>query len=173
MRTLGSAVDPMSIADEPDGPSWQAVFSGLDQKYPTDKAVYRGTLSVAGPLPGSVSLFLPPLGEGADVFVNGKKVAGETNLGARSPAIALDATAFSAGDNQIIVIAKPFPKPPKSFDYTSPGSLLVVRPAANWERKAFNGLAAVVVQAADSEGAITVTAAGPGLTGSQQILVVR
>jgi beta-galactosidase len=173
MRTLGSVGDPMSIADEPDGPSWQSVFSGLDQKYPADKAVYRGTISVVGALSGSVSLLLPPLGDDADVFINGKKVAGETNLGARSPAIALPATAFSSGNNEVVVIAKPFPKPPRSFDYTSPGSLLVLGPPAIWRRKAFNGLAAVVVQAADSKGTITLVASGPGLTASQQILVVR
>jgi beta-galactosidase len=173
MRKLGPADDPLAIAVEPDGPSWQSVFSGLDQRYPTDKAVYRGTLSVAGPLSGSVTLLLPPLGDSADVFINGKKVAGEIELGARSPAIVLDAPALPEGDHQVIVIAKAFPKPPRSFDYTSPGSLLVVKPAPNWERKAFNGLAAVVIQAASSKGTITLTASGPGLAGTQQIIVAH
>jgi beta-galactosidase len=173
MKTVGSANDPMAIADEPAGPAWQSVFSGLDQKYPTDMTVYRGTISVPASLSGSISLLLPPLGNNADVFVNGKKVAGATDLGAGSPAIPLDATALFAGNNRVMVIAKPFAKPPRSFDYTSPGSLLVLRPAANWKRKAFNGLAAVVVQASDTKGKITLTASGPGLTSSQQIIEVR
>jgi beta-galactosidase len=173
MRTLGSADDPMAVASEADGPSWQSVFSGLDQKYPTEKAVYRGTLSVSGPLAGSVCLLLPPLGDAADVFINGKRVAAGSNLGARSPAIALDATALSAGDNQIIVVAEPFPKPPRSFDYTSPGTLLAARAAEQWERKAFNGLLAVVVQTAGSDGTITLTANGPGLTPSRQVFVAH
>jgi beta-galactosidase len=173
VKALGSSDDPMAIANEPEGPTWRSVFSGLDQKYPTDKAVYRGTLSLEGPLVGTISLLLPPLGDGADVFVNGKSVAREINLGTRSPAIALDAAAFSTGDNEVVVIAKPFPKPPRSFDSTSPGSLLVARAAADWKRKAFNGLAGVFVQAVDSKGSIVLTASAPGLTSSQQVIVVR
>jgi beta-galactosidase len=173
LRTLGVADDPMAIANEPDGPSWRSVFSGLDQKYPTDKAVYRGIISVTGPLSGSVSLLLPPLGDGADVFINGKKIGGEIDLGPRSPGLALDATALSPGDNRLVVIAQPFPKPPRSFDYTSPGSLLVVGTAPNWERKAFNGLAAVVVQAAGSSGTVVLTASGPGLAGCQQSISIH
>lgn len=172
MRTLNGA-DPVAVANEPDGPAWHSVFSGLDQKYPTDEAAFRGTLSLTGPLSGTISLLLPPLGEGADVFVNGKKVAGGIDLGTRSPAIPIDATALLAGDNDVMVLAKPFEKPPRSFDYTSPGSLLAVRAAPNWERKAFNGLAAAIVQATDSKGTIVLTASGPGLGRFRQVIKVH
>jgi hypothetical protein len=172
MRTLDGA-DPLAVADEPDGPAWHSVFSGLDQKYPTDRAAFRGTLSLTGPLSGTISLLLPPLGEGADVFFNGKKVAGGINLGTKSPAIPIDATALLAGDNNVMVLAKPFEKPPRSFDYTSPGSLLAVGAVPNWERKAFNGLAAAIVQATDSKGTIVLTASGPGLNRFQQVIVVH
>jgi beta-galactosidase len=135
--------------------------------------VYRGNLSVAGPLAGTISLLLPPLGANGDVFINRKRVAREIGLGSASPAIALDAPAFSTGDNEVTVIAKPFSKPPRSFDYTSPGSLLIATAAATWERNAFNGLAAVFVQTTDSKGTIVLTATGPGLTPSQQVIVVH
>jgi beta-galactosidase len=167
---LGSGDDPLAIAAEPDGPSWRSVFSGLDQKYPTQSAVYRGTLPISGNLSGSISLLLPPLGLSAEVLINGKKVAGPTDLGVSSQAIPLDNGALSAGNNTVVVITKPLPKPPRSFDYTSPGSILVVKPPTQWERKAFNGLAAVVVQAEGSPGTIILTASGPGLTEARQVL---
>lgn len=173
IRTLGAADDPVAVTNESDSSSWQSVFSGLDQKYPTDKAIYRGTIALTGPLSGSISLLLPPLGEDADVFMNGRKIARGLDLGARSPAIPIDAAALLEGDNQITVIAKPFSKPPRSFDFTSPGSILAVRPAANWERKAFNGLAEVVVQAAGPKGTIVLTASGPGLASTQQLFMVH
>jgi len=173
MRKLGADDDPAAVANESDNPSWQSVFSGLDQKYPAERAVYRGTISVGGPLSGEVSLLLPPLGDNAEVFINGRKIAGELDLGARSPAIPIDSTALLAGDNQVMVFAKPFSKPPRSFDYTSPGSLLVARVAANWERKVFNGLAGVVVQTAGSKGTIVLTASGAGLASIQQVIVVH
>jgi beta-galactosidase len=173
VRALGAADDPLAVANEPDSPSWRSVFSGLDQEYPTERAVYRGTISVAESLSASISLLLPPLGGNADVYLNGKKVGAELELGVRSPALHVDAADFIAGDNRVMVFAKPFSKPPRSFDYTSPGSLLVVRATPHWERKAFNGLAAVIVQAEGPKGTIVLTASGRGLTSFQQILLVR
>jgi len=173
MRTLDGAGDPATVVNEPDGPAWHSVFSGLDQKYPAEKAAYRGTISVTGPLSGQVSLLLPPLGGSADVFLNGRKIAGEIDLGAGNPAIPIDPTTFLAGDNHIMVFAKPFLKPPRSFDYTSPGSLLAIRAAQPWERKAFNGLAAVFVQATGSKGTIVLTASGPGIASVQELIEVH
>jgi len=128
---------------------------------------------VTGPLSGQVSLLLPPLGGSADVFLNGRKIAGEIDLGAGNPAIPIDPTTFLAGDNHIMVFAKPFLKPPRSFDYTSPGSLLAIRAAQPWERKAFNGLAAVFVQATGSKGTIVLTASGPGIASVQELIEVH
>jgi hypothetical protein len=65
------------------------------------------------------------------------------------------------------------PKPPRSFDYTSPGSLLVAGTAPTWERKAFNGLAAAIIQATGPKGTIVLTASGAGLTSCQQVIKVR
>ena len=72
-----------------------------------------------------------------------------------------------------VIAAKPLPKPPRSFDYTSQRSSVVATAPANWSRKAFNGFAAVVVQAGRPAGTIALTAIGPGLTCSHQTLVVR
>jgi beta-galactosidase len=173
VRAIDPAADASAIAAEPDGPAWRSVFSALDQKYPTVEALYRGTILIERPLVGSISLLLPPLGEKADVFINGEKVAGGVSLGLNSHAIALTAAELSNGSNRLVVVADPFPKPPRSFDYTSPGSVLDVIPGSGWERSAFNGLAAVVVQSTESPGKFTVTATGTGLGSAQQTFGVQ
>jgi beta-galactosidase len=46
---------------------------------------------------------------------------------------------------------------------TDPGLIQVIEPAGQWTRKAFNGLAQVIVQSTRHSGEITLSAESPGL----------
>jgi beta-galactosidase len=68
------------------------------------------------------------------------------------------------GKNIFALVGKPLMK---RFQYdnlnTDPGIVQTTRPADQWRRKVFNGLAQVIVQATKTPGMIVVQAAGEGL----------
>jgi beta-galactosidase len=172
---IGAApVDPSQLSAELDDSGWRSVFSGLDQKYPAAPAIFRGNLNVETAPPGAkIVLFLPPLGESEDVYLNGLLLARGISRADAYSGIPLDAARLSAGGNTIAFVALPLDHPPRSFDYTSPGEVQDVTPAGTWRRSAFNGLAAVIVQATGGTGEITLTASAPGLAGAKVTLLAR
>ena len=158
------AVDPKLVAVGVDASGWRSVFSSLDQQYPTVQSVYRGKLRLDAPLCGAtITLYLPPLGETESVYLNGKMLTAGIAQESAYRGIAVDCAALAKGDNEIAVVAQPLVKPPRSFDYTSPGEVQFVAPAAGWSRSAFNGLAAVIVQQEGGTGDLTLTATAEGL----------
>jgi beta-galactosidase len=156
-----------------DAQEWQSVLSALDQQYPGKKAVFRSNVTVAKDLAGTIMLLLPQLGENAEVWFNGRQVAVGFELGANSAPIALKPSDVKKGANEIEVVADPFPKPPRSFDYTSPGSLHVVAPASGWQGHTFNGLAAIFIQSTGPDGKMTVSADAPGLESCRQTILAQ
>jgi len=157
-----------------DDAGWRSVFSGLDQDYPKVAAVYRGYLEVGELKPGeTVCLFLPPLGERETVTLNGRRLGGEFTRRTAFAGIPLDPGLLLKGRNTVAVVAQALARPPRSYDYTSPGTLQVVTPPAGWKRSAFNGLAAVIVQSTGGPGTVTLTASSPGLTPATQVLESR
>jgi beta-galactosidase len=162
------------VAARYDDTGWRSVFSGLDQAYPQRPAVYRGRIDVELPKPGAaITLFLPALGETETVYLNGRQLGGRFDRGAVLRGIPVAPAYLVSGGNSIAVVAQLLALAPRSYDRTSPGSIRVVTPAAGWQRSAFNGLAAVIIQAGGNPGDIILTARAPGLEPARLVLATR
>jgi len=174
LESDAGSVDPSKVTAAFDASGWRSVFSSLDQRYPKALALFRGTVHVEAPPQGAkIMLFLPPLGETEAVYLNGRLLADNLARVDAYKGIALEASQLPAGDNTVAVLARALGHPPRAFDYTSPGEVQFVTQAGTWSRSAFNGLAAVIVQATGSVGEVTLKAGAPGLPGASIKILAR
>ena len=124
---------------------------------------------------------LPVLSEGAEVFlwpkslgqeqavyVNGSRIAGNIRRGDEVQKFRLDGSILRPGRNVFAVVGTPL-VPRTLYDNlnTDPGIVQFVEPAPPWKRRAFNGLAQVIVQALKEPGEIILSASSEGLAKSE------
>ncbi|NML67890.1 DUF4982 domain-containing protein [Hymenobacter sp. RP-2-7] len=163
------------VAPAYDDARWAPAFISRQydstQLAPTAKAyVTRGSFELPRTLgPGTqVTLFYQPIGREQTIYVNGRPLA-QHLLAAQSPphGFVLDAALLRPGRNSIVFVATPLLKnKPWDVPNTLPGTIQVRTPAPAWQRRTFNGLAQVLVQATQPAGTITLTATAPGLKAS-------
>lgn len=113
-----------------------------------------------------VNLFGKSVVTGQTIYVNGKLVA--SNLGRNdAQSFKLDNSILQKGKNEFVVVGKRFKKRSEWDEpNTNPGVIQVVTPAESWKRKAFNGLAQVIVQSTRQPGEIVLKATAAGLVPS-------
>lgn len=113
-----------------------------------------------------VNLFGKSVVMGQSIYVNGKLVA--SNLGRNdSQSFKLDNSALQKGKNEFVVVGKRFKKRSEWDEpNTNPGVIQVIIPSDSWKRKAFNGLAQVIVQSTQQPGEIVLEATAAGLAPS-------
>jgi beta-galactosidase len=127
--------------------------------------VYRGRFEVPALDPAAkVTFFYRSLGPEQTIYLNGQPLARNLPASKKGDTFVLDKKSLKAGRNELLIMATPFVKKHtwESFN-TDPGLLQVVTPAAAWHRRAFNGLAQVLVQTTDAAGPLVLTATAPGL----------
>ena len=112
----------------------------------------------------TVSLWPKSLGEEQMIFVNGKRITGKIKRDDAVQEYSLTPSILHEGKNILALVGKPLVK---RFQYdnlnTDPGIVQTTRPADQWRRTVFNGLAQVIVQATKTSGVIVVQATGEGL----------
>lgn len=111
-----------------------------------------------------VNLFAKSISENQSIYINGHLLA--SNIGRKdAQTYQLDPTSIQKGKNEYVVVGKRFKKKSEWDEpNTNPGIIQVVIPAEPWRRKAFNGLAQVIIQSAQQPGEIVLKATAPGLT---------
>lgn len=110
-----------------------------------------------------VNLFAKSIAEGQSIYINGHLQA--SNIGRKdAQSFRLDAATLQKGKNEYVVVGKRFKKRSEWDEpNTNPGVIQVVVPAESWKRKAFNGLAQVIVQSDQKAGDIILKATAVGL----------
>jgi beta-galactosidase len=111
-----------------------------------------------------VNLFGKSIAENQSIYINGHLLA--SNIGRRDDQnYKLDPATIQKGKNEYVVVGKRFKKKSEWDEpNTNPGVIQVVIPAQPWKRKAFNGLAQVIVQSTQQAGEIVLKASTPELT---------
>jgi beta-galactosidase len=111
-----------------------------------------------------INLFAKSIVQNQTIYINGHLLA--SNLKRNdSQTFKLDPTTIQKGKNEYVVVGKRFKKRSEWDEpNTNPGIIQVVIPADSWKRKAFNGLAQIIVQSAQQPGEIILKATGSGLT---------
>jgi beta-galactosidase len=138
-------------------------------------AVIRGTFTLSD-FTENAEVFVWPksLGEEQAIYVNGHLVAKNIKRDDPVQRYRLDRTILRTGKNVYAVVGTPL-APRFQYDNlnTDPGIIQISTPASAWKRKAFNGLAQVIVQSERQTGEITLTATSPGLSQAMQTVYVR
>ncbi|MFD1467262.1 beta-galactosidase GalA [Hymenobacter caeli] len=172
----GPAAPPEVTAATYDDAAWAPAFG----KAPVANTAYayRGsfTLPAAGPGPAATAeLLFRNLGEQQSVYVNGQLLGQQLAAnGSRGYTFPLDAKLLRPGRNSVVIIARPFIRQ-HNWDNlnTNPGAVSLRTPAPAWHRRAFNGLAQVLVQATGAPGPLVLTATAPGLRPARLALPVH
>ena len=111
-----------------------------------------------------VNLFAKSIAANQSIYINGHLVASNISRN-DAQTFKLDPATIQKGKNEYVVVGKRFRKRSEWDEpNTNPGIIQVVIPAEPWKRKAFNGLAQVIVQSAQQPGEIVLKATAQGLT---------
>lgn len=180
IETLKSSLVPKHAVDDAltyafDDAGWGAFKQTDDVNKPvTDRLiVVRGAFQLPALTEDTrVTLFTASISEDQSVYVNGKRIAGNINRGAKHQEYVLDHRILRKGKNVFAAAGVPFVKTVWWEELnTYPGVVQIYRPHAQWRRKVFNGLAQVVVQAGRRPGEIRLIAASPALEGDNVVIL--
>lgn len=158
---------PETSADFDDS-NWQKAF--IDER--TEKfaqsanaIVYRGSFDLTdADLSAKVTFFYNSIGKQQSLFVNGKEIGKNLPENSKGDEFKLNPSMLKVGTNTIAIVATPlFKKQSWESVNADPGLLQIVKPAEQWKRKLFSGLAQVIVQSTGEAGEITLRASSEGL----------
>ena len=111
-----------------------------------------------------VNLFTKSILEGQSIYLNGHLIAANITRDDPRQSFRIDHSILQPGLNVVAITGQRFRK---TYQWdepnTDPGLMQVIEPAGQWTRKAFNGLAQVIVQSSRQPGEITLSAESPGL----------
>jgi beta-galactosidase len=166
LRSLDSWPAVASTASESD---WKPAFRSNRNQ---DWRIYKDSLIA---LRGSfelldlndktiVKLFAKSIVSNQTIYINGHLLASNLKL-KDNQAFKLDPASIKKGKNEFVVIGQRFRKKSEWDEpNNNPGIIQVLVPAPQWKRKAFNGLAQIIIQSAKQSGEIILTAQSEGLT---------
>jgi beta-galactosidase len=127
--------------------------------------VIRGTFEITDLTNETeINLFTKSIVENQSIYVNGHLLASNMKRDAPNQSYRLDHSIIKSGKNEYAVTGQRFRKR-HQWDEPNrdPGLVQVIYPAKQWKRKAFNGLAQIIVQADTKAGEISLTASSQGL----------
>jgi beta-galactosidase len=148
--------------------NWKPAFSvkHKDWKVYTDSLlVVRGSFELPAYEGQTViSLFAKSILENQSIYVNGQLLRADIKRDDSTQAFVLDHKILKPGKNVYAVVGQRFKlKNEWEEPNTDPGLIQLITPPASWKRKAFNGLAQVIVQSDTKTGEIVLNATSPGL----------
>lgn len=110
-------------------------------------------------------LMLSALGRSQTAVLNGKTLYSDVTPDKAAIEIAINEKSLLATGNKLRIVAQPFDDwgMRESLFKLSPAAVRTHTPAANYERRVFNGLAQIIVQSTESAGNIQLTAKSEGL----------
>lgn len=177
-RSVQTRQNYPETAMDVDDSGWQAALNAHGEydvrtKDTLRTTIIRGTFSVPDLPPNSeISLWPKSLCEEQAIYVNGHLIANHIMRDDAVQRYALDPALLARGRNIYAIVGTPLVK---KYHYdnlnTDPGVIQVRIPSETWKRRAFNGLAQVIVQSERLAGEITLTASADGL--SEGVVKIR
>lgn len=177
--TLTQLSDWPAIESTATDTNWRPAFKSTRKD---DWMIYTDTLlAVRGQFEISniseqslVNLFTKSILDGQSIYVNGHLLASAIMGNNSNQSFTLDHKILKNGENTIVCVGKKFRKRYQwDVHNTDPGIVQIIVPAETWKRKAFNGLAQVIVQSTKQGGDVTIKASSKGLTPAAIKIVSR
>ena len=151
--------------------SWSPAINGNGEYAVKDidtltTAIIRGTFTLTDFAERTeISLWPKSLGEVQTVFINGQCIAKNVKRDDPVKKYTLDHAILRSGKNIYSITCSPLVR---RFQYdnlnTDPGIVQTSTPAVRWKRKAFNGLAQVIVQSQKESGTMILRASSPNVS---------
>jgi beta-galactosidase len=111
-----------------------------------------------------VSLFTKSICDNQSIYVNGHLISANIKRNAPNQDYRLEHGILREGKNVYTVVGAPFVVRRQYEELNAdPGVVQVFIPTGEWKRKAFNGLAQIIVQSQQQAGEMTLTAEAAGL----------
>jgi len=154
-----------------DDAAWPPAFQGEDpdwQVYRDPLIVVRGAFELPEIGAGTeVTLFPKSIVDDQSLYVNGQLLGAALRRSERLAGYRLDPGSLKPGRNVYAITGRRLKRSnPWELLNRDPGLVQIVVPAEPWRRRAFNGLAQVIVQATQEAGEIVLTASAEGLAGA-------
>lgn len=112
----------------------------------------------------AIALYARSLGEVQSIYINGHKVTQSMVRSRESQEFNLTKEIVRSGRNEYAIAGTPLLRQnPWDELNTYAGAVKVVYPASQWRRRAFNGLAQLIIRSTGGKGIITLTAESEGL----------
>ncbi len=166
-----SMLDINELGENNSDSIWQKAFKkGYGGYDPTKNIAIKGTFNLSDFNERTVITFYARcLSENQSIYVNGKLLAENIKRNDDpNKAFVLDHNLLRKGENTVIFEGKPIVKQNIGEEIsTNPGKIKIYNPAPQWKRKAFNGLAQVILKASKKEGEMILTATSKGLSSSK------
>jgi beta-galactosidase len=146
---------------------------------PPAAAIYRTSFTVpAGAESDKLTLLTHSLGDDEAIYLNGHPLAEHRSGLPMRAEFALDKALLTHGKNVVVVYAKRFTTDQDKekdwrWDTGGPVTVARARPAGEWKRSVFHGLAQVIVQSTGGPGEIRLTAESAGITGATAVVTAK
>ena len=151
-----------------DDTGWKTAFDRNGREwyeYVDTLIVVRGTFELSELAEGvKATLFSKSVMENQSLYVNGKLIASGIKRNSPDQVFTLDVANLNEGINEYAITGQRF-RLTHQWDEpnTDPGVVQVIFPADAWKRKAFNGLAEVIIQSTGEAGEIKLKAISDNL----------
>jgi beta-galactosidase len=159
---------PESAVDFDDS-NWEHLHDPRWDEHPAVPAasVYRGSFTLPAMADGdAITLLLHAVGATQLIYLNGHELAADRHYDAKGYSFVVDHAWLKPGRNVITFFSTPVGKDQElrfHWDQGGPAVVQIIRPAPQWQRHVFNGLAQVIVQSEANGGEIRLTANSTGL----------
>lgn len=160
-----------------DDSSWGPAFreGGLPPGSVAEARLVRGRFELTREqLEGEITWMFRSIGTGQSVYLNGQLLERGLNDESARHAFRLPAEHLRVGSNSLVVVFHPFVKKHEWDEPNeNPGEIQVILPAAQWQRRTFNGLAQVLLQSTGEPGEVVLTGKAEGLRAFELKLETR
>jgi len=171
MAFIEEKKDFPQAAYEFDDSNWAEFKQAVEVNTPkTDKLIaVRGSFQLPAIKDDiRVSLFSKSICDNQSIYINGHLVSANIKRNAPNQDYRLEHGFLREGKNVFAAIGTPFVVRRQFEELNAdPGVVQVFIPTAEWKRKAFNGLAQIIVQSQQQPGEMTLTATSSGLKSSE------
>jgi len=166
IRLTKSLPDNKDLSENSGDAQWSKAFVKGYGEYEQGKyIIIRGIFNLSDISEKAViTFYAKSLSENQSVYINGVLLGKDLKRNDPNQVFVIDHSLLHKGRNTMRFEGKPFMKKTEWEEInTDPGTFKVYHPAGQWNRKAFNGLAQIIVKTTKQAGEITLTASSDGM----------
>ncbi len=166
-KQLESSSYKLEVEPDYNSAAWDVAFEARNEaaREQASAYIFRGSFELPEDFRNAtIHWFYNSIATDQSLYINGVLLEKNPTDEAIREGFKLDHTILKPGRNVVAIVGNPLKKK-HQWDQVNqnPGVLQLIHPAPAWKRKAFNGLAQVIIQSTGEAGEITLRATSEGL----------